>query len=686
LPQIPLIFAGAFLSIASAIAAGRLIAANTPLPPSIRFATGAAAYSLIVFLLLACHAGYPAVFLLWGGFLIALAFQRAQTTRPLAHLPWSYRALFGVYGAMYLIVALAPEIQEDAAGYHLRIVSDYVRLHAFSDQISFYDALPHGLEMLFVPAFSIGAHSAAKLVHFAFLIALVPLVREIARELEIADRAGTAAAALLFMAPVCGVAGTAAYTDMALVCACCSVLYLLIRWRREGTREGSASLLMCAGLNAGFCFAIKPSFGWVVVPALLFVTIASRRAPPLFAGMAALSIVPWMLRAWFLTGNPFAPFLNAWFPNAASTASTERHLFEMYSAFRPQFSWLDALPAYTVTGGHQGLLGPAFLLLPLALSALYRKRGRRLLGCSLLLAAPFLADTGTRFLLPALVPASLALVSILPAPALVLAVAGQAIGSAPPVLDLYERRPDWRIRDIPLKAALRVLPEQDYLRRTLPGFPIGRMVVRNTSPGAQIFVCTALPESYIPRKLLFYWQSALAERFTNGLHLAAISHGTPAELLSLRWEPDRYRSLRMTALSELRIVETGAPSSAVLEAWRPWTTGQTLNIPFTRARTGADLLIWPADSARPTIEALSRLKRWQTVEASGERSRYNIDLRRDVTAYLRRCGYRYILIPVAGEGFAEIGVDMARHPAAWGVKEVERSGNYWLFYIRPDLF
>ncbi|MEP6716659.1 MAG: glycosyltransferase family 39 protein [Terriglobia bacterium] len=671
MPQILLILAGAFLPLVSATAAGSLICARTPLPYSIRFVTGAAAYSLSVFLVLACHAGYLPVYGVWSVVLIAAGWQRAQSTRPLDALRWSYRLLLAGYAAMYLIVALAPEIQEDAAGYHLRIVSDYVRLHAFSGRISFYDALPHGLEMLFVPAFAIGAHSAAKLVHFAFLIALIPLVRETARELRMSDRAGTAAAALLFMAPVCGVAGTSAYTDMGLVCGCCALLYLLVRWNRQRT----ASLLLCAGLNAGFCFAIKPSFGWVVLAATVFVAVQSLPAALQFAASSAIGIIPWLGRAWLLTGNPFAPFLDAWFPNAASTPAIEHRLFESYNAFRPGFSWWRALPAYTVTGGNQGLLGPAFLLLPLGLLVLYRGKGRRLIACSLILGVPFLANTGTRFLLPALIPATLALTSMVPAAALLPLVAIQAVGAAPPVLDLYEKEGEWRIRDVPLKAALRIVPEDDYLRQNLQRYVLGRMIVRNTPLNARVFVCASLPESYVPRQMLFFWQSTLASRVTDALNFALVSRGSSAKLLSLRTEAGRFASLRITARGNLTFADSPA------SRWQSLAEGQSLIVPMKRTASGVDLLLWPG-YVRPKLEAAAQSGAWERVDPSIDRTQCCIDIRRDATAWMRRAGYRYLLISVAGDAFAEIGLDMARHPDAWGVETIDRSGNFWLFHIR----
>jgi len=55
------------------------------------------------------------------------------------------------------------------------------------------------------------------------------------------------------------------------------------------------------------------------------------------------------------------------------------------------------------TSGHLGgLLGPVFLLAPLALFSLRRKEGRRLLLAALVFGANYFDNIGTRFLIPSL--------------------------------------------------------------------------------------------------------------------------------------------------------------------------------------------------------------------------------------------------------------------------------------------
>jgi hypothetical protein len=679
------ILAGSALVLVAVIGAGCLIAPRTLLPRAVRFTTGAVLLSLILFCLLTAGAGYLPVYVVTAAILCAVGWKvRAKSTPGLPRMPAFQLTILAAFTLLYFVYALAPEIQPDAIGYHLRLVSRYAQAHAFTNRLTFFEVLPQAMDLLFVPAFSIGGAEAAKLVHFAFLLATIPLIRNIGEELGLADAVGANAATIFYLVPVAGVAGTAAYTDVGLVAASCATLWLLLRW----SRERLPSLLLCAALNAGFCYAVKPTFGWVAVASFGFVALRSRRVKPAlaFAACSGLVAVPWMARAWWLTGNPVAPFFNAWFPNPVGTPELERHLTSVYSAFRPGFSWGAALFDYTIAGGNQGLLGAAFLLLPLALFSLRGRAGRFLLTAAALLAIPVLANTGTRFLLPAMAPASLAIASVLPGPLGLCVVALQALSAVPPVMDLYDRRHEWRLRALPVKAALGLTPQQTYLTETIPDFAITRVISENTGPDAAILVCLPVPDAYVPRETLVYWHSAEAARLTDALHFAYMSRDTRARLLSWRWGEGDYRSLRITARSDLRIVEAAfLHGAAPRQSWKIVRSGEAADLFDTTGARGADLLIWPGDQARHETEALSAKGAWEGIESKAERCARFVDLRRDAAAYIRRAGYHYILIATAGDAFAEIGSDMAGHPVEWGLESAGGTGNIQLFRILPDL-
>ena len=623
---------------------GHAIAPRTALPRAVRLVTGAAAFSLLVFAILLCHAGFVGVYIAMGVALGAVAWRsRAEISAALPAVHWFFRVVFAVAGIVYFVNALAPEIQPDAAGYHLRLVADYVRLHTFSHRVGLFDDLPQGMEMLFVPAFAIGAGSAAKLVHFAFLLATIPLIREIAREFGPVNFNGYAAAAIFFLAPVCAVDGTSAYTDAGLVCACCAVVYLLTRWERER----SFPLLACAALNASFCYAIKPNFGWVAIAAFVFV-----RFRPAFAGMVLLFSAPWLVRALRLR-DVVSPEL-------------AKELAMNYSAFRPSFDWLRAPLDYTVLGGNQGLFGPAFLLLPLALLALRSKRGRVLCGLACLLAVPFVTNTGARFLMPSMALGSIAMVSVIPVPVAAGLVVAQGIGA------VYNKR-DWRLSGVPWEAALRIVPEHQYLKTRIGDFGMVDEIARTVPGSARIFACAALPEAYIRQEVLGFWQSKLAQRMYDALHFAHDSQGKDARLLSWRWKRNPPSAVRITALSEVH-ASTGS-------GWYLYGPGEAATFAVREGTRAADLLVWPGDPSQVRTEVLSRSGEWRGADRLAEHYSCRIDIRRDATTYIRRSSYRYLVVPVLEGPFAELGSDMLGDPEGWGVEVVGRSGGLYLFRI-----
>src|SRR5207302_7535668 len=139
-----------------------------------------------VFVVLAAGIARPPIFFALGAIgLLPLIWLRPRLRFPLPDgLP---AVILTVYGVLYLIHALAPEIQPDAITYHLGLVAEYGRLGRFPDRVGFFEMLPQGTEMLFLFAFVIGKHSAAKLVHFGFLLATVPLFIELGRKLRLPD-------------------------------------------------------------------------------------------------------------------------------------------------------------------------------------------------------------------------------------------------------------------------------------------------------------------------------------------------------------------------------------------------------------------------------------------------------------------------------------------------------------------
>ncbi|MEI9972283.1 MAG: hypothetical protein WDO73_09640 [Ignavibacteriota bacterium] len=286
------------------------------------FVAGSACVSLAVFGLCVVHQARLGVFLAGGTGAVAIAvWKRGAPRNSLPAMPRAWVILFTVvYAAFfvcYLTNALAPEISPDGSGYHLGNVARDLRSRGFDwSYHSIYSSFGQGIEMLFLVAFAIGRHPAAATVHMAFQATLPLLMVCYGRRFGF-PRAGAFAALLIYGCPVAGIAGISAYNDMAVATLTFAGFYLL----QVNYQNHSSNTMLLIGLLAGYSYAVKYTAGLTVPLALGW--SRGRQALVLILG-AAIMAGPWVLRNWIWLGNPGAPFLNAWFPNAYWTAAAER--------------------------------------------------------------------------------------------------------------------------------------------------------------------------------------------------------------------------------------------------------------------------------------------------------------------------------------------------------------------------
>ena len=493
------------------------------------FVAGSACLSLVVFFLCLVHRARPVEFAFLGAVAIGGAIWQARTkTRraALPEMPAGWRALFGIvflaFLVCYLINAQAPEVSPDGSGYHLGNVARYARNAGFAwDFHSIYASLPQGMEMLFLVAFSFGKHSAAALVEVAFQAALPLMMVCYGRRFGYPRAAGFAGI-LTFACPVVGIAGSSAYVDAGVATLLFAVFYLLQVWDEDKT----INLLFLSGLLCGFCYALKYTAVVALPFAMTFVwwRQAARRVPILLFG-AAILITPWVLRNWLWLGNPAAPFLNHWFPNPYWTGSMEGSYLSGLAHYPQVKSYFDIPLQLTVIGGLvPGFLGPVFLLAPIALLALRHSQGRRLLLAGAVFAIPALFNTEVRFLIPAVPFVALAMGlalansrGMLP----VLAVFHTVI-SWPSVLNVYCDPNAWRIRGLPVGAALRLEPESGYIAAHIGDYVLKPAIEQAVPPGGRIFSFGGRAAAYFDRDIIVGYESSLGEEVSQLL----VQHGT----------------------------------------------------------------------------------------------------------------------------------------------------------------
>ncbi len=735
---VPILF-GAVVTVILMLACGRLLLRALKLrlyrqeENVLAMAAGAGCLSLLVFLLTAAGLANLTAFLALGVLIIAAAGSRGAhrgvgNPLPAAGGVWRFLfwTLFAAFTYVYFFCALAPETSPDGSQYHLGLVNRYFATHGFREGAgSMYASLSQGLEMLFLYAFAFGRHSAAALVHFAFLVTLPFAMLCYARRFGFA-RAGAAAALLVYLCPIVGWDGSVAYNDVATAFVLFALFHAVQLWRQED----QTSLLVLIGLLAGFAYAVKyTAYAAMPYAAGMVAWKAWRdgkgtrelfRSVGIVAACAFLMAAPWAVKNWIMTGNPFAPFLNAWFPNPHYHVGLEQ-------AYRAQFaSWgeiknvLEVPLELTVRGAKlQGVFGPVFLLAPLGLLALRRPEGRQLLLAGAVFSAAYPMNRGGRFLIPALPFLALAMALAVEkargaAPALVMA---HALTAWPASVGKYCDRYALRIEQTPVRAALRLIPEQEYLASRLYWYPAARMLEEQVPPESRTLVFTAPPQAYTTRTILVDYEAALNNNLSDMLLGAVRQDWLPSRRLTFRFSerPLRRLRLRQTApksaaywsVSEFRLLLKGrelpreaqwrlraqpnpfevqmAFDNNPITRWRSWqgqSENDCLEVDFGRFEKMDSVVLEVTPDqpgARLRLEGQMAAGPWEVL-AEGPTAETNAvprDWRWMMSRELRWQGIEYLLL--AKEDF--IADDVLKHTAAWGLTLVDERRGMRLYRV-----
>lgn len=728
--QVFYILLGAGMTCGTALALGLTLLRRLAIPLSrweerlLGFVTGSALLSSIVFAL-------ASVKLARKGVLIAVtaaAILWATRSRPVSRLSlpalprlwcWILGITLGAYGLLYFVNSLAPEMSPDGTAYHLAFVARYYRAHGF-ERIStnLYAALSQGVELLYLFAFAFGRHSAAAVVHFVFTLALAGLMVLYARRFGF-GAAGVAAALFTFACPVVGMDGTTAYIDVAVACILFAVFYFMQLWRSSG-RDG---LLAPAALLAGFAYGAKYT-AFVAVPYVIGMVIWTRRKAAfrpvlVVAALAAVMILPWVVKDWVLLGNPVAPFANRQFPNPYVHVSFEQayaHYLRHYD-----LTSYGQLPLDVTIHGEKlsGLLGWLFVLTPVGLLALRDPQGRQILLAGAIFALPYLGNIGTRFLIPAVpfVSVAMALVLIRSQVLTLVLIAAHAVTSWPGVISLYCSQYAWRLNAMPVAAALRIEPEDTFLERSFPGYAVDRLIERLVPPGHKVFAFSQTAEAYTHREILVKYLSAPNEVLGDMMLTPLYADWQPSRSVEFRWAARPLRKLRAVqtgpgggdqwSITELRVYDHGrelprAPAWR-LTAWpNPWDIQLAFdNDPVTRWKTwqparpgmyaevdfgGAESpdsarVIQTSDQASTAMrmEGMAADGRWEVLSGTARETLepISVNLRAAATAELKSRGIDFVLVS-PDDLKAD---DFLRNARLWGMTPVGERWGWRLFRI-----
>jgi hypothetical protein len=496
-------------------------------------------------------------------------------------------------------------------------------------------------------------------------------------------------------------------------------------------RDGMA--LVPVGLMAGYAYAAKYTAFVMVLFALGFVAwrawkLGSRKLRPLATVVlfSSLMIAPWMLKNWIIVRNPIAPFGNAIFRNPY-----------FHPIFEKEYS--DALRSYDVTdkrtlpleltirgGKTQGVLGMTFLAAPLALLALRYRHGRRLLAAGLVMGVPYFANIGTRFLIPPLPFVSLAMalgIGSAPGigpPLLAALMIFHGVTSWPDELRRYADRFAWRLDHILFSPALRLIPQEQYLRKNDVDYGAARLVEATVPQGERILGLRGVPYAYCKREFLVSYQGALNQTLIDFINVAIVEDYGPTVVESFKFPERTMRRVRVVqtakinnpdvqwSVHEVRFFHHGmelprrpqwrlrawpnpwevqlAFDNSLATRWRTWESvkpGDFLEVDFGAEQQVDEVRLDTSPDyyeIRLQVEALDSNGKWVRLAqdpkvAAADHETYS--LRRAATYEMKARGIHYLVIGEDSFGADDIRDD----PGAWGLAEVASGYGIRIFKV-----
>jgi hypothetical protein len=740
---------GAAMTVAACYSAGTLVIARLGVTlrriekTALAFVLGAACMHLAMFAILALKIAYKPV--LWALAIGTIGAAIAEHVRHVAELrapagaevqekfgwpenlmAWGYAAIFAAFTVYYFVNAWAPEASADGVGYHLGLITDYLRAHGFRRiTTNMYAGLGQGAELLYGLAFSFGRYSAAPLVHFSFAIALA--LSMWAYGIRIGKSwIGVGAALLVYLSPVVGRDATTAYIDVVPAAAVFAAFHWLEIWEESGNDR----VLIPVGLLAGYAYATKYTAAMILIYALIIVwwrkrALGQRMWRPLLTvcACAALMILPWMVKNWLYLHDPIAPLGTAIFRNANLHVSAIKEWEEYLRNYDLPSKW--KLPiALTVRGTLvQGILGPIFLAAPIALLALRQRVGRRLLLAGVLVLTAYPGNLGTRFLIPVLPFVSMAMVlAVGNAPWIVaIIVLIHAATSWPDVLRRYADGIAWRLDIFPIRAALRLDSEESYLNIYNSSYTDARFVEKYVPRGERVLTPTPIADAYTSHEMLTGFQGAFNQTLIDILYIGSFDGLRPKIAMVFQFPEQTGRRVRVVqtlkaephkqwSVHEIRFLRGGveiprspewklrawpnawdvqlAFDNSPATRWRSWeypTPGMFIETDFGGDKTLDQVVVETSEDGMWDVklraEMMDRDGKWITLNDKPAMRAIPAPLwiRRAATREILLRGVRYVLIHDSDYG----GSDYREDPDLWGFKVIAHEREVTLYRIEP---
>jgi hypothetical protein len=290
---------------------------------------------------------------------------------------------------------LTPPTAWDSQVYHLTGPKLYLQARRLLVDIDIpYLGFPSLLEMLFTAGLLLKGEIVAKLIHYAYgLLTLLALFAFAKRYFN--RKVAWLSTAILYSVPSLVLISTWAYVDLGLVFYEFTAFLALMRWLETRNKRWLALTAILCGL------AMSVKYTGVILPITLALIIALKvrqegmketaQALLLFGLLAIVVALPWYLKNFFSTGNPFYPFFfggtywdafRAWWYSRAGTGLAFTAPWRLLIA-----PWEMTILGIQGTESYDATIGPILLTVVPLLALVWKKiapEERRVIGYALL--------------------------------------------------------------------------------------------------------------------------------------------------------------------------------------------------------------------------------------------------------------------------------------------------------------
>jgi hypothetical protein len=297
---------------------------------------------------------------------------------------------------------VAPPVATDELEYHLLIPKLYLEMGKIANIPLLCEAsYPSLAEYLFTPVLAIAGDVACKALHFWLgLCGLVAMGRLVARVRPAGDR--LLAPALFVSMPLVSPIFAAAWNDGLFVALLVIAFGLLLDYHSGRHRAGDddARPLVVAGILVGLAAWTKYTIVLILMglaPLLLIALLRWRwrlRDVVLFVAPIGTISVLVFAKNWAFTGNPFFPFLSAYFENPLWTQAAADHFHRAVREFEMGgWTWSNFLtfPVHVFIRPRLVDIHPGVVPLILSPVLIFRSMNRELVFLKALIACQILA-------------------------------------------------------------------------------------------------------------------------------------------------------------------------------------------------------------------------------------------------------------------------------------------------------